>query len=193
MSESVLVNLSVNSLKFDKDYDKNGRITLTCHNEVIDETPEPVGPNWPSGDKHRSMIRNGAVWETCEVDTCHDDRYWQQDGNFGTPGGVNPINADPTLSIASDKHTAKIILDGTGITTFKEAYYQLRYQTNGVEKEIKGIVAIDTQPPISTNPIILGTCSDYGTCVYDETIKWISVKVMLKGTTEHILFQELAF
>jgi hypothetical protein len=85
----------------------------------------------------------------------------------------------------------------SGISPFNQIDYEVRYTRDGdgskVEEVVTGTLDNSSADDSLTHEwIILGTCSDGGTCVYHQGIETVSIEVILHGPVDRTLSADIS-
>ncbi|MDP3997286.1 MAG: lamin tail domain-containing protein, partial [bacterium] len=107
-SANSALNVSVDEVNASISLANSGNGHLVLKDAAGNTIDEAKGNTWPAGEsgtQKKSMERNGVPgdgldagsWHTCTDAVCNDGTYWDVEGdNYGTPGGENHSENDPT-------------------------------------------------------------------------------------------------
>jgi signal peptidase len=89
-------------------------------------------------------------------------------------------NAGPVLTLAESTDGNSLTFTITGVSDYNNLSYTLNYDTATVPQGVVGSDVVSGQT-YTSSPIIFGTCSTGGTCVYNSGVKNVVLTVTLSG------------
>lgn len=177
-------------------YDSAGTLIDTADNDL--NTPA-AGQFNSAGSIYYSMERDNtpgdgtkaSSWHTCYDDSSLMHSYWDAGSlEKGTPGAPNL--SQPTasqLELIYKDHQAEFKV--LNISQFNQLKYELTYDSDSGPQGISGTIDINNQPIVFVSDLILGTCSEGGTCVYHQNFTKLNLSVTLSGLIERTLTTQI--
>src|SRR3990167_4325294 len=135
-----------------------------------------------------------SSWHTIFDDSALMHFYWDLGAvEKGTPGGENLSqtlqSTNTELKLSYSNHATGFTLNNIG--RFNQLKYVLTYDSDTGGQGIVGEVELDGQSQIEIKDLVLGTCSDGGTCVYHQGVAQINLSVELSGVINRTLTESL--